>query len=60
MYWERYVLGWQKKQAQKWHFFFILGWAGSLMWHFSRDGMDLKYETGQAAAHHMASTWQPS
>jgi hypothetical protein len=55
MYWERYVLGWPKKQAQKWHFFFILGWAGSLMWHFSRDGIDKKKETGQTAAHHMAS-----
>jgi hypothetical protein len=42
MYWERYVLGWPKKQAQKWHLFSILGWAGSLMWYFLRDAMDKK------------------
>jgi hypothetical protein len=30
MYWEWYALGWPKTQAQKWHFFFLLGWAGCL------------------------------
>jgi hypothetical protein len=36
------------------------GWDGSQIWHFPRDEMDLKKETGQAAAHHMTSAWQPS